>query len=289
MNYDEIPQDIITQYELDKIKDANNHVHFKINKGMYGLKKAAILAYNQLKDHLAPLGMGKYPSRPIQFCLCVDDFGIKFTNKTDVEHLLNSLKKKYKITEDWTGNNYCGLTLDWQYNNRFVDVSMPGYIENLLHRVAHNCPIKPVHAPHKWNKPIFGRHIQQGTPLDNTPLLPKEEIKLIQSIIGALLYYTRAVDPSMYPALNEISITQACPTKATLQKCNHLLDYVSWHPNATLRYHASDMILNVDSDTAYLVLPRACSRLAGHFFLSSKPTITRTVQLGGEGKIMKFP
>ena len=286
MHIDEIPSDIITKYDMSHLQDKNGYVHFKIVKGMYGLKQAAILAYDQLKDHLAPhgyypipntVGMWRHQSRPIQFCLSVDDFGIKYTNKADVEHLLTSLQTKYTMTVDWTGKNYCGLTLDWQYQNKHVDVSLPGYIGKLLHRLAHNRPLRPVHAPHKWNKPIFGRHVQRGTPTDTSPLLPQEEIKLVQSIIGALLYYTRAVDPSMYPALNEISITQAAPTAATLQKCHHLLDYVSWHPSATLRYHACDMILHVDSDAAYLVLPRARSRLAGHFFLSSNPTLTRTV------------
>ena len=287
MHIDEIPRDIVSKYNMENLQDKNNYVHFKIKKGMYGLKQAAILAYDQLKSHLAPhgyfpipntVGMWKHISRPIQFCLCVDDFGIKYTQQTDVEHLLHALKTKYNLTVDWTGNNYCGLTLDWNYPNKHVDVSMPGYIEKLLHRLAHNRPLRAVHAPHKWTTPVFGRHVQTGTPTDTTPLLPKEEIKLVQSIIGALLYYTRAVDPSMYPALNEISITQSCPTTATQQKCQHLLDYVSWHPDATLRYHACDMVLHVDSDAAYLVLPRARSRLAGHFFLSSNPTLTRIVR-----------
>ena len=111
--------------------------------------------------------------------------------------------------------------------------------------------------------------------------LPEKEIKVIQSIVGALLYYTCAVDPSMYPALNEVSLTQASPTHQTLQKCNQLLDYVSTHFNATIRYHASDMILHVDSDAAYLVLPRARSHLVGHFFLSDSPSLTRTVPPNG--------
>ena len=82
----------------------------------------------------------------------------------------------------------------------------------------------------------------------------------------------------MYLALNEISVTQVSLIEVTLQKCHQLLDYVSWHPEATLRYHASDMILHVDYDPAYLVLPHARSRLAGHFFLSSDPTLTRTIR-----------
>ena len=41
------------------------------------------------------------------------------------------------------------------------------------------------------------------------------------------------------------------------------------------------MVLNVDLHTAYSVLPHAISRLAGHFFLSSTPSLTRTVQPNG--------
>ena len=89
------------------IIDNNGYVHFKINKGMYGLKQAAILAYQQLKQHLAPhgyypipntVGMWKHKTRPIQFCLCVDDFGVKYTRKEDANHLLEKLKMKYNMT-----------------------------------------------------------------------------------------------------------------------------------------------------------------------------------------------
>ena len=225
--------------------------------------------------------MWKHKTRPIQFCFCVDDFGVKYTRQEDTEYLLNIFKLKCKMTCNWTGSSYCGLTLKWDFINKHVDISMPGYIEKLLKRLTHPKPLPPVHAPHQLNKPVFGWHIQTGTDDDTVPNLPTKEIKVIQSIIGALLYYTRAVDPSIYPALNEVSLLQASPTQQTLQKCTQLLDYVSTHPNATIRYHAIGMILHVDSDAAYLVLPRAHSRLAGHFFLSDSPSLTRTVPLNG--------
>ena len=40
--------------------------------------------------------------------------------------------------------------------------------------------------------------------------------------------------------------------------------------NARLRFYASDMLLNIDSDAAYLVLPKARSRVAGYFRLLDK-------------------
>ena len=47
------------------------------------------------------------------------------------------------------------------------------------------------------------------------------------------------------------------------------MNYAHTYPSATIRYKASDMQLHDDSDTAYLVLPKARSRGAGLFYLSS--------------------
>ena len=80
MHWDEIPNDIKNTYSLQDKVDPEGHVHFRINKGMYGLKQAAILAYNQLKSNLAPhgyrpipntVGMWKHNTKHIKFCLCV--------------------------------------------------------------------------------------------------------------------------------------------------------------------------------------------------------------------------
>ena len=50
---------------------------------------------------------------------------------------------------------------------------------------------------------------------------------------------------------------------------NQFLDYIRTHPDAIIRYHASDMILNVHSDASYLSAPKARSCAGGHFFLGS--------------------
>jgi hypothetical protein len=76
----------------------------------------------------------------------------------------------------------------------------------------------------------------------------------------------------MLPAINEISGSQASPTQKTMSACKLLLDYAAtYRPTAILRYHASDMALHIDSDTAYLVLPNARSHYAGHYYLSTHP------------------
>ena len=42
------------------------------------------------------------------------------------------------------------------------------------------------------------------------------------------------------------------------------------------------MILNIDSDASYLVAPKSRNRVAGYFYLSSKPTNTDTPNLNGD-------
>ncbi len=54
-----------------------------------------------------------------------------------------------------------------------------------------------------------------------------------------------------------------------MKRVNHFLDYMWTHPDAKIRYSASDMILNVHSDESYLSAPKARSRAGGYFFLGS--------------------
>jgi hypothetical protein len=60
-------------------------------------------------------------------------------------------------------------------------------------------------------------------------------------------------------------------TKKTLTATNQLSDYGATHPDATIRYHASDMIFHIHSDASYLLVSNAGSRLTGMFFLGNKP------------------
>ncbi len=62
---------------------------------------------------------------------------------------------------------------------------------------------------------------------------------------------------------------QAAQPENTMKSVNQFLDYMWTHPDAIIRYHASDMILNVHSEALYLSAPKVCSRAGGYFFLGS--------------------
>jgi len=284
IHYKHCPQDIRDKYALEHKVAADGYVYVKIKKGMYGLKQAAILAYDHLKHNLGKFGYSplthtpniwKHKTRRTLFCLCVDDFGVKYFSQDDANHLINALKSSYKMTVDWTGNNYCGLNLKWNYKLNFVDIDMPGYIAKVLKK--YNVPsLPPQHSPHTYNIPVYGKKTQFAPPPDTSPTLSKEKTKRIQGIIGSLLYYARAIDSPILPALNELSAQQAHPTSETEKKLNHLLAFVTTYPNSSVRFHASDMCLHIDSDAAYLVMPGAKSRIAGYYYLSSRSSPSST-------------
>ena len=278
-----VPQEIINEYDLtDQHFSSKGFVYLEIRKGMYGLKEAAILAYDQLKAHLAPYGyfpvaqtpgLWRHTDRRTTFTLAVDDFGIKFFSQPDADHLFNALAAKYALTRDWTGSSYLGFTISWNYAAGHVDISMPDYVPKALLALRHPSPARPQHSPHRWTTPVYGQKIQLANS-DLSPLLDSLGIKRVQQISGVFLYYSRSCDPTIIVALNEISNSQSSPTEHTREACNMLLDYLSTHPNATIRYHASDMVLAVCSDAAYLSLPNARSRAAGYFFLTDLPGAT---------------
>ena len=90
--------------------------------------------------------------------MCVDDFGVKYFCKVDLDHLIKTLQEHYVITMDKEGKHYCGLTLDWHYKERYVDVSMSGYISSALQKYNHKKPKKPQYASHIWAAKYYGKN-----------------------------------------------------------------------------------------------------------------------------------
>ena len=158
---------------------------------------------------------------------------------------------------------------------------MPGYVTKALQRLQHSPEKQPQYAPHACAPIIYGQRSQQKTEPDTSPLLDKKGTTHVQSISGSFLYYARAIEHSILPALSEISYTQAEPTQLTKKKCIRLMDFLTTNPDAYIRFHASDMVLHVDSDAAYLVAPKAKSRIAGYFYLSDHPNLNNQPKLNG--------
>ena len=155
---------------------------------MYGLKHASRLVYDELKAHLtkydyhpdkyAP-NIWRHKTRKTKFRLCVEDFGIQYFSNEDIDHLIRSLEKKYTITKDFIGKKICGLDLQWNYTNGWVDISMDNFVTKTLTKLHFEKEPRKQFAPHKWITPIYGHNQQFALPPDNTELLDKKDTKYI--------------------------------------------------------------------------------------------------------------
>ena len=162
---------------------------------MYGLKQAALLGYQNLIQNLKPhgyhpiphtSGLWKHETRPIKFCLCVDDFGVKYVGEQNFQHLIMALKDQYDITVDKKGEKFLGLTIHWNYKHKQVQISMPGYVQKALKRFNHVAQGRKQNSPHAWNKPTYGKQQQLATN-DESKTAPASSQKHVQQVVGTFL------------------------------------------------------------------------------------------------------
>ncbi len=146
----------------------------------------------------------------------MDKFGVKYIGKEHVMHLIRVLKEHYKVEEDWEGTGYLGITMDWDYKNHQVHLSMPEYVERALAQFDHPVPPKPQHQPHQHTVPTNGATVQYAKLEDTSRRLSPAEKKFIQEIIGVFLYYGHTVDSTMLTTLSAIASAQAEPTEETM-------------------------------------------------------------------------
>ena len=117
-------------------------------------------------------------------------------------------------------------------------------------------------------------------PIDTWSVLFAEQVKKIEQIIGKLLYYTCGVDNTcLVPLSSTSSIVE--PTEQGNNNINQFLYYKKIHPDAVVQFHASDMILRVDTNALYLTEPQAHSHDSGYFFLWSIPSKKLCERLNG--------
>ncbi len=98
-----------------------------------------------------------------------------------------------------------GISIDHGKKRQRITISMPYYIQNVIKRFGlpdMDRRSGPDNAPAAIPEVQHGckGEPQPAQILDESDRLDEGEVKRIQQIIGVLLYYTRAVDPSMMSA-----------------------------------------------------------------------------------------
>ena len=169
---------------------------------------------------------------------------------------------------------------------------MPGYIKKKMLEDNHVVPTQLQSCTYSPEPKQFGFKAQAPLPNNESPKLDAKDIKRIQQIVGSILYYAHTVDMTVLAALSTIAIDQTKATQRTMDQCIQLLNYLASNQDAKVRFHASDMVMNIHSDASYLSELGAQIRTCGNFFMGWMPKNGEPIQLNGafytSSAIMRF-
>jgi hypothetical protein len=271
-----IPKKVMRFYQLKKFLH-KGAVYCVVLKTHYGLPQAGALSQARLFQHLEQHGYHQLFHAPalfrnkngtIRFALVVDDFAVVWSTSIAMTHFLRTLRKLYTIKVDYNGGKYLGLTIDIDRRQRHVTLSMPGYVAKLLKRVRPD-GIKGATTPSIYTAPNYKKPGTQNATVDVSPLASPAQQHELQVVVGTLLYYARTVDPTILTAVHALGSVQSKPTLNDMRRLERLLQYVAIHQNHGLRFHASTMQLQIQSDASYLCRTKARSVLGGLHYLGT--------------------
>jgi hypothetical protein len=80
--------------------------------------------------------------------------------------------------------------------------------------------------------------------------------------------------------INVLASKQSNATEVTADKVIKLLNYCNTYPETKIRYHASDMILHINSDASYLSENEAKSRAGAFFYMGSNAKTNKKLTNG---------
>ena len=132
------------------------------------------------------------------------------------------LEEHYKVSVDWKGRLFCGITLNWNYEMGFVDLSVPGYVQKARVKYQHPQPTRPQHSPYQAAPIKYDAKIKHPVPEDTSPPLTEEQIRHIQDVVGTFVWYGAASDPTLAASLSALATRQSKGTY-NVQKASHQL------------------------------------------------------------------
>ena len=190
--------------------------------------------------------------RPVWFTLVVDDFGIKYIGQENAQHLIDALKYFYEVEIYWKRKFYCGIILDWHYDAKYGNISMPNYVRKQLTQYKPDPPRRPQYSPYE-PKPIhYGKRSDDMLVELDSSLLGQAD-KNTSNKLSAVSYtmQERLISQSYFPSAplqqnnltqqnaqcNKFSITCNICTPIQTQSSNS--EHPIWYSTSTQMHHTS--------------------------------------------------
>jgi hypothetical protein len=151
---------------------------------------------------------------------------------------------------------------------------MPNAIESIIRtRRPHWLTDKTVGAasPGIYVPPTFDLDDDDSsTDVNQYKRLSATQIRDLQRDLGAAQYLGMAIMPSIQTACGEIASEINIATEYTQRKMDRTLRYMAAFPNPRRTYHASDMVMHIQSDSSHDSRPGSKDVVGGIFYMGFK-------------------
>jgi len=203
----------------------NGIITVLLKKALYGCIQSALLWYNEIKSTILSMG---YELNPYDQCIFrknngdneiiiiiyVDDLFISSNSDELAEEIIKRLTDKYKEIKINYGNEHSYLGMNFKFDNKKVNITMPGYIDNLLR--DNNITKK---SPTPADVDLFK--------ITDEQMLPIQEQKEIHTTIAKLLYLATRARPDLLLVVNFLSTRVNKFTSEDKKKLLRALQYLN--------------------------------------------------------------
>ena len=115
-------------------------------------------------------------------------------------------KEYYRMEEDWNGELYYGVTLKWNYQEGYVGIFMPKYVQKKLMEYCYKPSKRLQYCPYQPNPITNGNNSDEIVHEVESPPLDANVKKYVQQVLGSCLNYTYVIDMTIVHALSAIAL-----------------------------------------------------------------------------------
>jgi hypothetical protein len=192
------------------------HLVCKLLKGLYGLKQASHLWYNDVCEQLISYGLKKSSFDPCVFyddngksltivAIYVDDFIVVTDDKNMYNDLLKKLGSKYDMKDLGNATRFVGVEINRNRKDRTITLNQPAYVQHILERFnMTQCDSKPCPA---MSSVIFSKADSPSTPDDKEHMLNTPYAEAV----GALNWLATMTRPDIAQAVSVVARFTANP------------------------------------------------------------------------------
>jgi hypothetical protein len=234
-----LEEEIYMEVPIEMTEAAGKHL--RLRKALYGLKQSSRAWYKMLTNLLKTNGFkastlepcvlmkGSDKNDKIVIVIYVDDILAGSNNIEAINSLANLLEVNFKITESEL-NDYLGLNIQYDKNNKTLSFDNNTYTKHLLEKYRH-------FIKDKENKDVpmtVGITLEQRKPEEASAI--EDQNKPYRQIGGALLYLANSSRPDILYAVNKCLQFMSNPNETHWECLLDILRYLNKQPRFSLTF-----------------------------------------------------